>query len=69
MIFEEFLFRYEAASDIDLSNTDGEIVVEFMAYRKQLRNMLSAVGNFVRYFLSMLSVAQVTNKIKADLDT
>uniref|UniRef100_A0A0R3RN28 Exportin-T n=1 Tax=Elaeophora elaphi TaxID=1147741 RepID=A0A0R3RN28_9BILA len=38
--------RYRAASDVDLSNMDGEIVVEFMAYRKQLRNMLSAVGDF-----------------------
>ncbi|KAK6110318.1 Exportin 1-like family protein [Brugia pahangi] len=38
--------RYKAASDVDLSNTDGEVVAEFMAYRRQLRNMLSAVGNF-----------------------
>uniref|UniRef100_A0A1I8EST9 Exportin-T n=1 Tax=Wuchereria bancrofti TaxID=6293 RepID=A0A1I8EST9_WUCBA len=38
--------RYKAASDVDLSNTDGEVVAEFMAYRRQLRNLLSAVGNF-----------------------
>uniref|UniRef100_A0A1I7VVK6 Exportin-T n=1 Tax=Loa loa TaxID=7209 RepID=A0A1I7VVK6_LOALO len=38
--------RYKSASDVDLGNTDGEVVAEFMAYRRQLRNMLSAVGNF-----------------------
>ncbi|VDK61500.1 unnamed protein product [Onchocerca ochengi] len=38
--------RYKAANDVDLSNTYGEIVAEFMAYRRQLRNMLSAIGNF-----------------------
>ncbi|VBB26605.1 unnamed protein product [Acanthocheilonema viteae] len=38
--------RYRASSDVDLSNTDGEVVAEFMAYRRQLRNILSAVGNF-----------------------
>ncbi|KAM3726408.1 Exportin-T [Dirofilaria immitis] len=38
--------RYKAANDIDMGNTNGETVAEFMAYRKQLRNMLAAVGNF-----------------------
>ncbi|VDO27467.1 unnamed protein product [Onchocerca flexuosa] len=38
--------RYKAANDVDLGNTNGEIVAEFMAYRRQLRNMLSAIGNF-----------------------
>ncbi|CAG9535107.1 unnamed protein product [Cercopithifilaria johnstoni] len=38
--------RYKAAGGVDLSNTDGEVVAEFMAYRRQLRNMLSAIGNF-----------------------
>uniref|UniRef100_A0A915PVS0 Exportin-T n=1 Tax=Setaria digitata TaxID=48799 RepID=A0A915PVS0_9BILA len=38
--------RYKAADNVDLSNTDGEVMVEFTTYRKQLRNILSAVGNF-----------------------
>ncbi|VDK81907.1 unnamed protein product [Litomosoides sigmodontis] len=37
--------RYKAGS-VDLNSTDGEVVAEFMAYRRQLRNMLSAIGNF-----------------------
>lgn len=52
------LFRYKAASDIDLNNADGEVVSEFMAYRRQLRNMLSAVGNFVCCFLLTLNLGE-----------